>query len=178
MENKFVTYKKLKIGQQIEGYKIGDLQRWFKAYIKSINPNFVTVTLWSKDGKEENISNEALFSVEMTEEEFREKYKEKAIEILKGLQNKLSSYEIGYHEMWNGWIDNDLYEMAANCVKENLKIIGYSTDIKPHTICSCIILDTGICVEDEDGEKFWCHTSKEMVERILDRNKNLLEETK
>ncbi len=53
METKLVTYKNLKEGQVIKGTKGDGQWRMFTAFVKSINPAFVTVELWGKDGKEE-----------------------------------------------------------------------------------------------------------------------------
>lgn len=82
----------------------------------------------------------------------------------KQLQNRLASYEIGHHEMYNGWISYDIYESAKNCVDEKYTVLGYSEDIiaKGDTYG-----DIGICVEDQEGNKFWCHADKFYMLRTL-----------
>lgn len=167
LKNKLVTYKSLKIGQIILGIETSNSSRSFKAYVKAINPNFVTVALWRENGTEENINSSVMFKVEMSKEEFNNKYKDKAKEIIKNIQNKLLYDEIGYHEMWNSWLYGTPYEMAAYCEKEKIKIIGHSTDITPKTtMFSKDTLDIGVCAEYEDGKRFWCHYSSSNIEQL------------
>lgn len=52
-EEKFVTWKNLKVGQEIRGTRDGNWDRSFRAIVKSINPAFVTVEMWRAGGKEE-----------------------------------------------------------------------------------------------------------------------------
>lgn len=173
MENKLVTYKNLKVGQVIKGTKGEGCCSGFTAFVKSINPAFVTVELWRKGGKEEKINSSLMFEVEMTEKEFESKYREKAKEVLKGIQNKLHGDELGYHEMWNAWLYGTPYEIASYCVKNNMKVVGHSTDIPPKfAMFSGDTLDVGVCAEYDDGERFWCHFRsgdiKEMGERYTE----------
>ena len=122
---------------------------------------FAIVKLWGE--KEERISTENTFvEIELTEEEIKNKYFDKAKEIAKNLQNKIpfnSSY-IGYHEMWNSWIDPDPYQMASNCEYENIKILGIcDLDEDAKEIGDYLILDIGIIAETKSGNKFWCHAN-------------------
>ena len=172
MRNKFkdVTYKHLKVGQEIRGYKDGGRSVGFRAYVKAINPNYVTVSLWDKNGTEEKINSSSMFRVEMSEEEFNDKYREKAKEVIKNIQNKLLLDEIGYHEMWNAWLYGTPYEMAEYCIKEKIKIVGYSTDVTPKTaMFSGDLLDAGVCAECEDGTRFWCHYRSEDIKNLIER---------
>lgn len=168
METKLVTYKNLKEGQVIKGTK-GDGQcRMFTAFVKSINPAFVTVELWEKDGEEEKINSSLMFEVEMTEEEFESKYHEKAKEVLKGIQNKLHGDELGYHELWNAWLYGTPYEIASYCVKNNMKVVGHSTDITPKiAMFSGDTLDVGVCAEYDDGDRIWCHFRSGDIEEMV-----------
>lgn len=178
MEYKQVTYKNLKVGQKIRG-TIGDgCSRGFTAFVKSINPAFVTVELWRKGGTEEKINSSLMFEVEMTEEEFNAKYREKAREVLYGIQNRLHGDEIGYHEMWNAWLYGTPYEIAKECVKQNMRVIGHSPDIVPkHAMFSGDLLDVGVCAEYEDGERFWCHFRSQDIKEMLEEYKDLIQET-
>lgn len=169
MEHKYVTYKALKVGQEIKGYKDGNLTSAFTAYVKAINPSFITVNKWSKDGEEEKISTHFTFAVELTEEEFNNKYKEKAKEVATNIQNKLYKDQIGYHEMWNSWLYGTPFEIAAACVKEHITIMGHCKDIEPkENMFSRDTLDIGVCAEYEDGERFWCHFSTKMMEDLIE----------
>lgn len=169
MERKYVTYKNLKVGQEIHGYKDGNLTSGFTAYVKEINPAFVTVEKWRKGGTEEKLNSTFMFSVEMTEEEFKDKYREKAKEVVENIQKPLHRDEIGYHEMWNSWLFGTAYEVAAACVKENIRIVGNCKDITPkRNMISGEKLDLGVCAEYEDGERFWCHYSAQMLEDMLE----------
>lgn len=169
METKLVTYKNLKIGQEIKGTKEGNSYRGFHAFVKSINPSYVVVEMWRKGGTEEKINTTAMFEVEITEEEFHRKYENDAKEIIINIQNKMCADQIGYHEMWNAWLSIDPYEMAAYCKKEKIKIIGHCTDIIPKTaMFSGKKLDVGVCAEYEDGERFWCHFTNSNIDYMID----------
>ena len=113
MENKLVTYKQLKIGQEIKGTDDSGSYSYFTAYVKSINPAFVTVEMFKKGGEEKQINSLVMFRVEMTVEEFENKYRESAKVVLKNIQNKLHGDEIGYHEMWNAWLYGTPYEILC-----------------------------------------------------------------
>lgn len=157
-ENKKVTFKHLNKGQEISGTEYGNHSSRFRAYVKDINPAYVTVAMWSPDGQEERLNAESMFLIEMTDEEIREKYNKRAGEIVQNIQTDLLRDQIGYHEMWNGWLSNDPWELAQACVDKKLTVLGHCNDIIPKTaMFSGDKLDIGICVEDEDGDKFWCH---------------------
>ena len=98
-------------------------------------------------------------------DEIKEKYNQMAGTVVKAIQNRLENYEIGYHEMFNSWLSSDPWEMAQACAKKNLTIIGSCYDITPkHAMFSGELLDVGICAEDEDGDRFWCHFKSDSVE--------------
>ena len=169
MEKKYVTYKNLKIGQEISGTKDGNLTSMFHAFIKEINPNFVTVEKWRKGGDIEKISTHCLFAVDMTEKEFEDKYREEAKEVFKNIQNKLYKDQIGYHEMWNSWLYGTPYEIAKACKENDMKVVGYCDDIvaKENWI-SGDIQDIGVCAEYSDGERFWCHFSTKTLNDMIE----------
>ena len=172
MKTKEVTYKHLKKGQKIHGTTRGNMYSSFLATVTDVNPAFVSVLMW--DEKPEKIpSEETLFRVEMSEKEFREKYKQDAIAVMKGMVKELSSHEIGYHEQWNGWLHYDPFELGKNCRKYNLKVLGVCRDVWQR---SGQDRNVGICVEEEDGTKYWCHASEHHVERMIRKFKYLAEQ--
>jgi len=173
-EEKYVTYKQLKKGQEICGVKQESLWGSFKGYVKEVNVAHVILELWEPGGTEEKYpSHGTLFGIKMTEDEIRAKYNQKAGKFVKAIQNRLESYEIGPHEMWNSWLSSDPWELTQACVKEKLTIIGSCYNIIPkHAMFSDELLDVGICVEDEDGDRFWCHfrsSSIEIMKRRYER---------
>lgn len=174
MEDKLVTYKHLTVGQEIRGTEGEGTSSSFSAIVKSINPAYVTVEMWRKGGKEERIDTSLMFRVEMSEKEFEEKYREKAKEVITGIQNKLHSDQLGYHEMWNAWLYGTPYEIASYCVKNSMKVIGHSTDITPKiAMFSGDTLDVGVCAEYEDGERIWCHYRSEDIKNMIEQYKEL-----
>lgn len=173
-DTKFVTTKNLKVGQEIQGWKV-DGRCWMcTKIVKEVTPFKIGVS-WRDEDKIEYVDASAMFEVELTDKEFYEKYRKDADNIYAALQNKLLSDEIGYHEMWNSWLSYDLYEMAQYCKKENIKIIGYSEDITPKHSWVGNLLDIGICAEYEDGERFWCHCSRDVFD-YLTRSKAIAQE--
>lgn len=167
-ENKQVTYKNLKKGQKISGIESLNSSSGFSAYVKEINPAFVTVEMWHPGGREEKINADVMFLIELTEEEIREKYNEKAKDAVRNIQTVMLRDEIGYHEMCNGWLSNNPWELAQACVRQNLTILGHCRDIIPKTaMFSKDKLDVGVCAET-DGDRFWCHFRSEDI-RVLVR---------
>lgn len=175
MENKYVTYKNLRVGQEIKGTKDGTRICGFVAYVKNINPAYVTVSKWRENGKEEKLNASLLFQVEMSKKEFEDKYRKNAKEVLCWINNKLNGDEIGYHEMWNAWLYGTPYEIAQHCVKDKIRVVGYSSDITPKiSMFTGDTLDIGVCAEYDDGERFWCHYRYSDIEKMLDKYKELL----
>lgn len=176
METKKVTYKYLKIGQEIKGVDNDVCCASFIAYVKAINPAYVTIEMWKKGGAEKKFETSFLFLVEIGKEEFEAKYRAKAKEVLKGIQNRLHRDEIGHHEMWIPWLYGSPYEIAEMCTKDKYRIVGYSTEIVPeHTMFGDKILDVGVCGEYEDGERVWCHFSSDDIAKMLNLYKELLD---
>lgn len=158
METKKVTWRHLKPGQKITGTTGGGCIRGFTAYVKEVNAAYVTVEMFRIGGREESIPSDVLFEIELTEEEIREKYQEEAGRIVEAIQNRMTLDEIGYKEMNNAWLSSDPWEMAMECRKRKLTVLGHCRDIPPkHAMFSDDLLDIGVCVESESGERFWCH---------------------
>lgn len=167
---KYVTWRALKEGTEIRGYKQEGRTCFCRGTVQSANAAYVTVLLWGKT-PERLPSEETMFEVEMPREEFMQIHKAGAIEVMAALQRNLAEYEAGDHAMDNGWIRYDPYEMAAYCKDRQIKVIGVYRglpQVRKHHI------DVGICCEREDGSKFWCHGSAMMLEGMMEEFKELL----
>lgn len=179
MEDKYVTWKNLRVGQKINGYKEDGHWSSFVAYVKSMNSAYVTVAMWRENGLEEKIPSNVMFAIELTEDEFEEKYKEKAKEVLVNIQKSLHRDEIGEKEIWNAWLCGSPFEIAAACKKEKMTVVGHCKDIIPKiSLISNESLDVGVCCEYEDGDRIWCHFSTKNIEDMLDDYGYLLTEEK
>ena len=171
---KKISWRRLRIGQEISGVEyIRDGMRCtssFTGYIRSKNMHEVTVAMWRPDNESTTSypSDTAKFEIPMTDAEFRRNHNAKARIAVAALKNKLSDYEIGCHEMANGWIETSPWELAANLKQYRYSLIGVCYDIPPkHAMFSDDILDVGICAEDEDHDRFWCHFRSQDVNRII-----------
>lgn len=167
---KYVTWRALKKGMEIRGYKQENRSCFCRGTVESANAAFVRILLWGT--KPEQIPSEGtMFEIEMSREEFQQIYKTGAIEVIKALQTNLAEYEAGNHAMDNGWIRYDPYEMAAQCKDREIKVIGvyrHLPQVRKHHI------DIGICCEREDGSKFWCHGSALLLDAMLEEFKDLV----
>lgn len=169
-ENRKVTYKHLKVGQMIKGTEYGNCHSGFVAYVKDTTPAFVTVEKWRKGGDEERIDSRALFLLPMTEDEIIEKYNNAAGKIIEAIQNPMHHDEIGEKEMWNVWLSPNPWEMAQLCKAKKVTVIGHCRDIVPkHAMFGGDLLDIGVCAEDEDGYRFWCHFRSEYITAMAKR---------
>lgn len=156
-ETKFVTWRHLKPGDKIDGWKEGSMWTGCRATVVSVNPAHVTVLVFDRDEKKLNAET-VMFEIKLTDKEFHAKYAAGAAEIMKNIHNKMLIDECGYHEMWNAWIGVDPYEMAALAAKHKFKIVGHTVLSFPkRPMFGGEPLDIGICCEYEDGERFWCH---------------------
>ena len=162
-DTKWVTAKNLKVGDKIQGWKIGSSRWMCSKIVKEVTPFRVRV-VWRMEDEGEWVDASAMFEVELTDKEFYTKYQKDVEELQVALQNKLLRDEIGYHEMWNTWIAYDLYELAHKCREEKLKFIGWTEDITPKHSWAGQLLDVGLCAENEDRERFWCHVSRDIFD--------------
>lgn len=155
-DTKKLTARQLKEGQKIESWTEGKTWHGATATVKQVGPDGVVLLVFEE--REERVSLEATFEVELTDTEFIAKHRSGARAVMEALCNRLAEYKVGYHEMWNGWLSYDPYEMAAECAHKKIRVVGYCDDIMPkRAMFSGEILDVGICAEYEDGERFWCH---------------------
>lgn len=150
-ENRKVTYKNLEVGQKINGTEYENRNSGFTAYVKDVNPAFVTVEMWRQGGDEEKIDSRSLFLLPMTEDEIIEKYNTAAGKIIEAIQNPMHRDEIGEKEMWNVWLSSNPWEMAQMCKMKKVAVLGYCRDITPkHAMFSGDVLDcnwTSECVQ-------------------------------
>ena len=142
--------------------------------VKEITPFQIRVA-WRAEDDGEWVDASAMFEVELTDKEFYAKYRKDAEKIQAAFQNKLLRDEIGYHEMWNAWLAYDLYELAQHCRENKMKVIGYSEDITPKHSWGGDLLDIGVCCEYENGERFWCHCSRNIFD-YLERSEMIASE--
>lgn len=165
---KFVTWRNLEKGQKIRGWQCDGSHRMASAIVKDTNPAVVTLLVFGKT--EEEVDSEAnMFEVDMTEDEIHAQYEKAAAEIIKNIQIELPISEIGEHEMWNGWISCDAYEMAMALAADSIKVVGHCTEIVPkHAMFSNDLLDVGICIEYDDKERCWCHARSSDIDNILE----------
>ncbi|MHB8061345.1 MAG: hypothetical protein ACYDG2_01740 [Ruminiclostridium sp.] len=171
-EKKQVTYKHLKKEQEIHGWAIGNSTSMCTAIVKDKNPAFVSVLVWGE--RPEKVPSEGtMFIVDRTEQEIQRKYAIDAVKVVKAFHTKLADYEIGYHEMWNAWTGTNPYEFAQMCRNHKLTILGVCENVwQPSRGNDRYV---GVCVMDEDGDKFWCHVNMCTYDYITQEYKHWLE---
>ena len=163
-----VTWRKLKIGDKVHGWRVGGKHIFAEATVKEVNTAYVILSKFDK--YDERVDSEtAVFQVDCSDDEYHAKYQDSAKAIVKALKNKIPDYEFGYHEMWNAWVDIDPYAMAKACKENNMKIIGVVYLSVPKYSLLGEIMEVGICCEYENGERFWCHTFRSTIEYITDK---------
>lgn len=168
MADKEVTYKNLKPGQKIKGIKGHKRHSYFSGYVTDINTAYVTIAMWRKDGILETYNSDYTFIVEMSREECRSYYNKAAGELIKALHNRLSIAAIGYHEIDNSWFESNPWEMAATCKKKKYRVLGYCLEIPQKRISKALVFDVGICAEDEEGHRFWCHARTDFIKIMVE----------
>lgn len=164
-EIKYIPLSELRVGMAIQGYKKGCSEAFCCQEVKSIKNNSVTLS-W---GTTLENASDYMFSIELTDEELREKYKDAIQELKEVLNHDLGQVD-GYHEMWNSWLCADnLAEMASSLNENKLRIIGYATLTTPKLTMFDTTLDIGVVAEYDNGERIWCHTSSEHIKYLLDK---------
>lgn len=166
-ETKTLTADEVKPNQEFLCYRIKNLCSMpCVNYIKEVKEDGVII--YDKQRPhlgDEKISRDAVFEVYLTDKEFDNKYRNAAKEIYDILSGSEYVGDPGRHEMYNGWLGRTCQELYRNLNKENWKLIGwfYLQAIKHGWFVDS---DIGIIVEDETGERFWCHYSKESIDRM------------
>ena len=88
-------------------------------------------------------------------------------------------YDVGdaYHEMWNGWVGTDFYEMTGELEDEDFYLLG----IAPAPWDKDDVFGKGNsvafvgCYYSTD-ERFWCHGSKDWVKFMRDQMEEIYKE--
>lgn len=85
-------------------------------------------------------------------------------------------YDVGdaYHEMWNGWIDIDWYEMSAGLQDEDFYLLGIAPAPSPWAGHSDPV--AFVCATYDDTQRFWCHGGKDWVENMREQMKDIYKE--
>lgn len=166
-EKKRLTADEMQIDQKFLCYIIKNrcCMPWM-CYVKEIKDDCVVIYDKTRPnlGSEE-IPKTAIFEVELSEEEYNEKYYDAAKEIYKILSGGEYLGDRGYHEMWNAWIGCSCQEMYNNLREEKLTLIGWFwlSKVKHGFFSDC---DIGIIAEDENGDRFWCHWDKDSIDTM------------
>lgn len=171
--DKEVTWRHLKKGMKLKGYRIGNSRSFATYVVESANAATVSMLIWGKDPVQVS-AEDAIFFTEMTGEEFAAIHREKAKVLYKALQKDLAEYEIGPHKYDNSWISYDPYEMAAKCADQELTVIGVCRTIPGKIVRAIASLDIGICAEEPNGHRFWCHASSFHLDMMLEEHKSTL----
>ena len=77
-------------------------------------------------------------------------------------------YVQGEHQMYNGWVSYDFYEMCRNLNEEGWIIVGIANPPWEWRLKDPCI---AIVVEDADGDKFWCHVHASWIEDMREEMK-------
>lgn len=165
-DTKLVPIKNIKIGEKFDKLQSSNSSQMARFELVELNGAFAKIKVYDRI---ETFSTEGLFAeVPLSDVEFRAKYKQGAAVFVEQLKNKMSIHDnIGYHEMWNSWIQTDAYEFAAACQEHKIRIIGwFELGDYAKEFVSGMTLDIGIVAENEDG-RFWCHARKDWIDGIM-----------
>ena len=70
-------------------------------------------------------------------------------------------YAQGEHQIYNGWIGYDFYDMCNHLNEEGWTLVGIAQppwDWNFEDACVAVV------AEDMDGDKFWCHAHKSWID--------------
>lgn len=167
---KKMTARNLKPGDKIYCWSDNDGTHHASVYVRSSDISGVKMG-WDKDSDKVDFvgDRDATYWVPLSEIELFNKYLPKAEEIAAILRGPAYVGDWGYHEMWNGWIGGDPLDMADYMSKDHpLTLIGWAPldEIKHGWFTNS---DIAIIAEYvEDGERFWCHWSRESIDNGLE----------
>lgn len=168
-DEKEVTWRSLKKGTEVCGVKYSNGASYFHGIVDSVNAARVTILMWGKEPKEFN-SEDTMFRVKMSREEFEQKYEVQAREILKALKTTVPAYAIGNAERDNSWFSYDPYEMAAKCKANTflgaIRVVGVCQQPPWTHRSGGVEMDIAIVAERPNGERFWCHASSEYMRLV------------
>lgn len=164
-DTKYISFSELSVGMEIKGYKKGCSTTYCTKEIISIDTNKISFNY----GEPLESASDYIFSIELSDEELIQKYKDDIKEIKEALAHNLGQVD-GYHEMWNSWLygSHRLSVLASTLNENKIRIIGYATlDVPKHSMLSDTLLDIGIVAEYENGDRIWCHASDEYRKHLL-----------
>lgn len=166
---KWLTISQLKAGQEIAWYKSeGKYISPAYSVIKEINNN--TLILTNKFDKSStdslNLSDNVLFEVYLTEEEFINKYHPLSNPLYDILKGPEYIGDKGHYDADNSWLACSLEELYYNLSLRNFKLIGWFSlpEIKHGFFDD---YDIGIIIEDNSNERFWCHFKKQSIDWMI-----------
>lgn len=97
----------------------------------------------------------------------KEQLKEVIQDTLDALHNEILGY-VGEHEWNNSWIEYNLIDLASNLYCANYELLGYFWLQEPKPFIPSMPLDIGLVCEDAEGNRFWCHCSKKMIDMMIE----------
>jgi len=86
---------------------------------------------------------------------------------LEALHNEVLG-DVGEHEWDNTWIEYNVIDLATNLYCANYTLLGYFWLQEPKPFLSGMPLDIGLVCEDVEGNRFWCHCSKKMIDEMIE----------
>lgn len=175
-DNKRIPLDQLKIGDVIVAKHhtpTGTMMGPEYTVLKIEDDNIEVMNSWTKMPEP---LTEADYGVDigLTEAEIHARDFNMAREIALAMDHEMYDEGDAYHEMWNGWIDCDPYDMAYRAKDQKIMVLGWFK-LKGHQI-RMDDLDIGIVAEDETGDRFWCHAASRWFERWHTRYPELYEE--
>ena len=88
-------------------------------------------------------------------------------EVIKALNTEVLG-DVGEHEWNNTWIDFSFEDFYMKLDINNYTLLGYFWLQEPKAFIPSIPLDIGLVCEDSEGYRFWCHTSKKLMEEMTE----------
>lgn len=168
-DEKLVTWRSLEKGMEVCGTEGSGGASYFHGVVESINASRIVILLWGREPKEFD-SEDTMFRIKMSREEFEKKYEAQAQDILRALKISVPVYAIGKAERDNSWISYDPYEMAARCKANtflgDIRVVGVCQQPPWTHRSGGVEMDIAIVAEHSDGERFWCHASSEYLRLV------------
>lgn len=167
---KWVSSHELKPGDVVDSYQNADgivhMASWL---VREASSLLITWDQWCDPKNRETISALGCkFAVPMTWEEFHNQWREQAKEVVEILRaGPITALDSNSHTMWNAWLGADAYELAQSLHDNRLKLLGWFPLDSPKYSWLGEPLDIGVAAEYPDGEKMWCHYSKEWLNDII-----------
>lgn len=166
-DTKLVPIKKMKVGDTFDHLVKPGCTTMASFEILELNGIYCKLKVYNR---EETYSTEGLFAeIPLTDAEFHAKYEDAAAALIEQLKTEITDMSnIGYHEMWNAWIDVDIYDFAATCHKEKIEVLGwFALGENSRMLMTDVELDIGI-VARQNEDVFWCHARKQWIDDMIE----------